>query len=112
MALHSTRLPPTWQWSADNSPLGTSDFRSTKRHINWATLMYPDTMAGVLFESKTSQNFRAAVDGERINVYITDWYGGTNSSGEWIENYGLGNPIKNGQVLESTVKFRFLPPAK
>ena len=45
-------------------------------------------------------------------VYVTDWYGGTNSSGEWIENYGRGKLIKNGQVLESTVKFRFLPPTK
>jgi beta-galactosidase len=110
VAQHSTSLPPTWPWSADNSPLGCPDFRSTKRHINWATLTYPDSNAGVLFLSNGSQNVRAAVDGERINVYITDWYGGTNSSGEWIENYGQGMHIKNGQVLESTVKFRFLPP--
>jgi hypothetical protein len=68
--------------------------------------------AGVLFQSSGSQNARATVEGERINIYITDWYGGTNSSGEWVENYGQGRLIKNGQVLESTVKFRFLPPAK
>jgi hypothetical protein len=112
VANHSTNLPPTWEWSADNSPLGTSDFRSTKRHINWATLRYPDSGAGVLFESDGSQNIRTAVNGEQIDCFVTDWYGGTNSAGEWTESYGFGKLIKNGQVLESTVKFRFLPPSK
>jgi beta-galactosidase len=107
---HASGVPPTWPWSADNSPLGCSDFRSTKRHINWATVTYPDSGAGVLFRSNGEQNVRTIVDGERINVYVTDWYGGTQSSGEWAENYGFGNLIKNGQVIESTVKFRFLPP--
>ena len=99
-------------WSADNSPLGTPDFRSTKRHINWATLRYPDSGAGVLFQSNGSQNVRATVDGERIDCCVTDWYGGTNAPGEWSESYGSGKLIKNGQVLESKVKFRFLPPSK
>jgi len=112
VTLHTASLPPTWEWSADNSPLGCADFRATKRHIHWATLRYPDAGTGVLFESNGLQNARAAVAGERIDIFITDWYGGTNSSGEWIENYGRGKLIKNGQVLESTVKFRFLPPVK
>ncbi|MCC6124252.1 MAG: discoidin domain-containing protein [Pirellulales bacterium] len=110
VTLHGANLPPTWAWSADNSPLGCPDFRATKRHIHWASLRYPDSGAGVLFLSNGSQNVRATVDGERIDCRITDWSGGTNSSGEWIENYGRGKLIKNGQALESTVKFRFLPP--
>ena len=112
MAPHSTNLPPTWAWSADNSLLGTPDFRSTKRHINWATLRYPDSGAGLLFQSNGSQNVRATVDGERIDCFITDWYGGTNAPGEWTESYGSGKLIKNGQLLESKVKFRFLPPSQ
>jgi hypothetical protein len=112
VADHGTKLPPTWAWSADNSPRGCADFRSTKRHINWATLRYPDSAAGVLFQSNGAQNLRASVYGERIVVFVTDWCGGTNSSVEWMENYGLGKLVKDGDVLESTVKFRFLPPAK
>ncbi len=112
VAVHSTNLPPTWEWSADNSPLGTSDFRSTKRHINWATLRYPDAGAGLLFESNGSQNVRATVNADRIECVVTDWYGGTSGPGEWTEAYGSGKLIKNGQVLESTVKFRFVPPSK
>ncbi|MFZ1933280.1 MAG: glycoside hydrolase family 2 TIM barrel-domain containing protein [Thermoguttaceae bacterium] len=112
VAPHSTNLPPTWAWSADNSLLGTPDFRSTKRHINWATLRYPDSGAGLLFQSNGSQNVRATVDGERIDCFITDWYGGTNAPGEWTESYGSGKLIKNGQLLESKVKFRFLPPSQ
>ena len=112
VAQHSANLPPAWDWSADNSPLGTPDFRSTKRHINWATLRYPDEGAGVLFQSNGSQNVRATVEGERIECCVTDWYGGTNSPGEWTESYGVGKLIRNGQVLESKVTFRFLPPSK
>ena len=112
VAMHATNLPPTWDWSADNSPLGCPDFRSTKRHVNWATLRYPDSGAGVLFQSNGSQHARASVEGERINFYVTDWYGGTNSPGEWLENYGRGRLVRNGQSLESTVTFRFLPPDK
>jgi len=112
VVFHAMNQPPIWEWSADNSPLGCPDFRSTKRHVNWTTLRYPDSGRGILFELNGTRNTRATVDGERINLYVTDWYGGTNSSGEWIENYGRGRLIKNGQVLQSTVKFRFLPPNK
>jgi hypothetical protein len=111
VAIHATTLPPTWAWSADNSPLGTSDFRSTKRHIHWATLRYPDSGAGLLVQSDGLQNVRATLQGERIECVVTDWYGGTNGPGEWTESYGSGKLIQNGQVLKSTVKFRFLPPS-
>jgi len=33
---HGSQLPPTWPWGQDNSPMGSNDFRSTKRNILWA----------------------------------------------------------------------------
>jgi hypothetical protein len=112
VADHGSQVPPTWEWSADNSPIGCADFRSTKRHIHWATMTYPDSGAGLLILSNGSQNVRAAFNGDIISLYVTDWYGGTESSGEWVENYGRGKLIKNGDTLESTIRFRFLPPRK
>jgi hypothetical protein len=112
VALHAANYPPTWDWSADNSPLGTADFRSTKFHVNWATLRYPDSGQGVLFLSNADQNIRATLAGDRIDCFLTDWCGGVATSVEWLENYGQGAPIKNGQTLKSTVKFRFVPQVK
>jgi beta-galactosidase len=112
VADHGSQLPPTWNWSADNSPIGCADFRSTKRHINWATTTYPDSGGGLLIQSNGSQNVRASFDGDMVSLVVTDWYGGTESSGEWVENYGRGKLIKNGDTIESTVRFRFLPPRK
>lgn len=100
---HATRLPPTWPWSKDNSPMGCNDFRSTKRHIYWVSISYPDG-PGVWVESDGSQHARAMVQSDRISMHINDWYGGSHVGlGEWTSNYGEGKPIEPDQTLESTL---------
>ncbi len=111
MSPQSPKWPPTWSWSMDNSPLGSNDFRSTKRHINWASLRYPNG-PGVCLISDGKQCARAMVDGDRIEMQVSDWYGGSNSRGEWIENYGDGKPIKSGDVIESSVHLRLVGAKK
>lgn len=110
---HTDGAPPSWEWSADNTPMGTNDFRSTRRNINWAGISYPDGL-GVLISSDGSQNVRAIVETDRISVHVTDFYGGSNV-GRWrpsdlicfSANYGTGKLIKKGDVLESTVRLQF-----
>ncbi len=105
-AQHPTQLPPTWPWSKDNSPMGCNDFRSTKRHIYWASISYPHG-PGVCVESDGSQSARAMVESDRISMHINDWYGGTHVGlVEWTSNYGEGKPIDPGQTIESTVRLR------
>lgn len=99
-------VPPTWPWSLDNSPLGSNDFRSTKRNIHWAALGYP-AGAGLLVLSDGRQHARALVESERISLHINDWYGGTNAGlWEWESNYGKGRLIKKGEKIECTVHLR------
>jgi beta-galactosidase len=106
VAEHRTALPPVWPWSEDNSAMGCNDFRSTKRHINWAAIGYPDGPA-VLVESDGSQSARAMVQSDRISLYINDWYGGTGAGlWEWVSNYGKGKLVRKGDVIESTVRLR------
>jgi beta-galactosidase len=105
-AQHPDTLPPTWAWAEDNSPMGCNDFRSTKRHIHWAAISYPDG-PGVWVQSDGSQHCRAMVESDRISVHINDWYGGTHSGlGEWTSNYGEGKTVNPGQTIESRARLR------
>jgi len=105
-ATHAAGAPPTWPWSQDNSPLGCNDFRSTKRHINWAAIRYPGG-PGLVVESDGSQHLRAMADSDRISVHVNDWYGGTNvGMWEWKSNYGEGRLLKTGERIESRLRLR------
>jgi beta-galactosidase len=104
---HSDLVPPAWPWAQDNSPMGCNDFRSTKRHIDWASISDP-AGAGVWVQSNGSQHLRAMVASDRVRVFINDWYGGTHVGlEEWTSNYGEGKPVEPGQTIESTVHLRF-----
>lgn len=107
-AAHGEQLPPTWPWSQDNTPLGSNDFRSTKRHINTAGIRYPEG-PGMIVLSDGTQHVRALVEGERITLHVNDWYGGTNVGlWEWITNYGKGKTIASGEVIQTHVHLRFV----
>jgi beta-galactosidase len=107
---HPDQLPPTWAWKLDNSPMGCNDFRSTKRHVCWASLAYPEG-PGVWLESDGTQHVRAEVQSDRIALHINDWFGGTHSGlWEWTSNYGEGKTIAPGETIKSTVRLRLAQP--
>jgi len=96
-------VPPKGPWSGDPSPMGSNDFRSTKRNIYWAAIHYPGG-PGAAVESDGLQYVRAFVEGDRISVHVNDWFGGTNVGwSEWILNYGQGRLIHKGDRLRSKV---------
>jgi beta-galactosidase len=102
-------VPPTGPWSHDVSPMGSSDFRSTKRNIYWAAIHYPDG-PGAVVESNARQHVRACVESDRISVNVSDWYGGTNVGWwEWVHNYGKGQLVRKSDRLESKLRFRIAP---
>ena len=110
VAVHPAALPPTWSWSQDNSPLGSNDFRSTKRHIRWAALGYPGGPA-IGVTSDGSQSARATVESDRIALHVNDWYGGTHVGlWEWTSNYGEGKPVATGDTIASTVRLQIGGP--
>lgn len=101
---HKQAVPPTWPWSEDNSPMGSNDFRSTKRNVRTAWIAYPDGSA-VQVLSDGTKALRATVDSDRIDMNVNDWYGGTNVGyTEWITNYGKGKLIKSGDLISSEVR--------
>lgn len=107
---HSHTLAgPPWPWSQDSTLAGSNDFRSTKRNLLSGSLTDPDGL-GVGIDSNGEQHLRAAVEGDRIAVYVNDWYGGTNCRGffEWQGNYGTGRVLAQGAPVEGTVSLRLL----
>jgi beta-galactosidase len=107
----TNEVPPTGPWSQEASPMGSNDFRSTKRHIHWAAIHYADG-PGVVVESDGRQHVRAMVQSDRTSVHVSDWYGGAGTDyWEWTMNYGTGKVIRKGDSLTSTVKLRISPLA-
>lgn len=108
---HSNRpsfVTPTWPYEEDDAPMGSNAYRSTKRNILSATVR-EQSGSGWTIESDGSQHLRAAVESDRIAVYVNDWYGGSPAQiGEMIENYGRGKMLRPGDRIHSTVHLRLL----
>jgi hypothetical protein len=101
-------VPPQNPFSQDDSPMGTNDFRSTKRRIEHASVTDLDGY-GLYIDSNGEQYLRATVETDRIAVYVNDWFGGTASTaGEWYTNYGKGHELKPNDVLRGTVRLRIM----
>ncbi len=102
---HACERPPIWPWSQDDSPLGSNDFRSTKRHVDWAVLSRPSGTA-LEIVGRDEQSARAMVESDRVALFALDHYGGTGARlGEWESNYGRGRSLKGGETIESVVRF-------
>lgn len=111
VAAHSGRpafVTPTWPYSEDDSPLGSNQYRSTKRHILNAEVKN-SSGEGWQIESNGSQYLRAAVEDDRIVVFVNDWYGGSPAGiGEFVENYGRGKALRSGEHIRSTLHLHLL----
>jgi len=88
-------VPPTQPFALDDTPLGTNDFRSTKRNFVFASLTDKEGY-GIGIEAIGSQHLRASVRPDLIEVNVNDWFGGTAAvaGGEWWQNYGQGREIR------------------
>jgi beta-galactosidase len=107
-AEHGAALPPAWSWSLDDTPLGTNDFRSTKRNIIQASLTSA-AGPGLTVLSAGKQNVRAGLESDRTILIVTDFYSGTVSDEwAWVGLFGNGRLVKAGEVLEGYIKMKFV----
>ena len=94
-ASHSQPVPPIQPFALDDTPLGTNDFRSTKRNFVFASLLDKEGY-GIGIEAIGTQHVRASVAGDVIEVNVNDWFGGVAATawGEWWQNYGQGRELR------------------
>ncbi|MGB8011868.1 MAG: beta-galactosidase domain 4-containing protein [Terriglobales bacterium] len=100
-APNAQTVPPTQPFALDDTPIGTNDFRSSKRNFVFAALSDKDGY-GVGIEAVGSQHLRASVDASLIEVNVNDWFGGVGATawGEWWQNYGQGREIRSDDPNE------------
>jgi len=100
-------VPPTQPYAQDDTPLGTNDFRSTKRNFLFASLLDKDGY-GLGIEAIGSQHIRAMVDPDQIQVNVNDWFGGVAATawGEWWQNYGSGRELRSDDPNEGVSRNR------
>lgn len=99
---------PTWPYSEDDSPMGSNDFRSTKRNITEASIR-DSAGRGWAIHSDGSQHLRVSVESDRVAVYVNDWYGGSTAPlGEYVSNYGDGKVLHSGQHIRSTLRLSLI----
>jgi hypothetical protein len=104
----SPATPPSNPYAEDDSPLGTNDFRSTKRNIQYASVT-SSSGSGLYIESTGEQHLRAAAEPDRIAVYLNDWFGGSAvHAEEWTRNYGTGRQVKPQDRLQGVLRLHLL----
>jgi beta-galactosidase len=88
-------VPPGQPFALDDTPIGTNDFRSSKRNFIFASLTDKEGY-GVGIEAIGVQHLRASVDTDLIEVNVNDWFGGVGAAawGEWWQNYGQGRDLR------------------
>jgi len=62
------RTRPSWPWSQDRSALGSSDFRSTKSHIEWAVLTDSEGRGLAALSGEGEKHIRCWVDGNAVRM--------------------------------------------
>ena len=97
---------PTWNWSQDETEMGTNDFRSTKRNIFTAGLHAADG-SGIQVVSDGTQHVRAWLDGSRVRILVAD-YVNAGSGAFVIEQLVPHRELKFGDHVKGTVRIRIL----
>jgi hypothetical protein len=101
-------VPPAHPYALDDYPMGTNDFRSTKRHFTFASIT--DSQGyGLTFHSDGAQHLRASVDDIGVAIVVNDWFGGSSAFDDAFEpNYGRGKLIKTGERLQGKIHLSFV----
>jgi hypothetical protein len=100
-------IPPTNRpYAQDDHPWGCNDFRSTKRHIYWATLTNPQG-AGIRVISDGSDCIRATMGVDTLAVAVMNHFDGSPGGiNEYDAQYGTGKRIKPGETIHGTVRLQ------
>jgi beta-galactosidase len=96
------RVLPTWSWSADATPNGCNDFRSTKMNVYEAALLSPSGQ-GLRLLSDGSSHVRCWVVENSANLLVADY---TNHGAPqfFTEHVIPARPLKAGSVVKGTLR--------
>jgi hypothetical protein len=100
-------VKPQWQWSADQTTMGSNDFRSTRGKINWAELAN-DSNQGIRIESNGTHAVRAWVGNEKIHLLVASFFSGGGDMFFASHHQKERKPLKKGDLFKGSVTlFKF-----
>ncbi len=91
-------------YSLDSNALGTNDFRSSKRHVRWASLTDETTGRGIEVRSDGHHTVRSFVDGDAIGWLVAAY---SNGGGEpFVSSHFKAErrPLNPGDAVEDTLQ--------
>ena len=108
--LAGPRVLPTWSWSADATPNGSNDFRSTKMNVYEAALLSPSGH-GLRLLADGSSHVRCWVLENSANLLVAEY---TNHGAPqfFTEHVIPARPLKAGSVVKGTLRLEVLMDLK
>ena len=95
-------VKPEWPWSADQTPMGSNDFRATREKIKWAELSN-DSSQGIRIESDGTHAVRAWVGNEKINLLVASFFTGGGDLFFASHHQKERKPLKKGDPFTGSV---------
>ncbi len=95
-------IKPEWPWSADQTPMGSNDFRSTRERIKWAELSN-ESSQGIHIESDGSHAVRAWVAGDNIDFLVASFFTGGGDLFFASHHQKERKPLKRGDTFKGSV---------
>ena len=96
------RIRPCHSWNKDYNPMGSNDFRSTRRNI-WYAGLTDNSGNKITVKSNGEQHWRSWLEGNNIRFLIADFVSPGNEM--FLESHmqRFRQPIQKGQIIEGTV---------
>lgn len=96
-------IKPEWPWSADQTSMGSNDFRATRERINWAELSN-ESSQGIRIESDGNQAVRAWVAKDKIQLLVASFYTGGGDMFFASHHLKERKPMKKGDSFKGFAK--------
>lgn len=95
----NSRVQPTWDWSKDYNPLGSNDFRSTKRNIYYAGLINTSNNGKITVVSNGKQHWRSWILNGKAQFLVADFATAGNEKFCASHYAPFRKPIKKGNII-------------
>ena len=97
-------VKPQWPWSADQTSMGSNDFRATRENIKWAELSN-ESSQGIHIVSEGNHAVRTWLSDDKIHFLVASFYTGGGDLFFASHHQKERKPLKKGETFNGSVKF-------
>ena len=97
-------VKPEWPWSADQTSMGSNDFRATREKIKWAELSNASNQ-GIRVESNGDHAIRSWVEEGKVHLLIASFFTGGGDLFFASHHQKERKPLKKGDLFNGSIAF-------